>query len=801
MVHPFLPLLLCLLHFLPHAAGAQVPQEDSPPRLRTSPQLQETIAPDMRPQLPVFVFGDRATGSPDSYARIEGNAELRRGDIAIRADHMDYQVPTDRATASGNVRINHAGNRYAGNVLELHLGSFTGFFSDVRYQLLATKAHGEAERVDFLGRERSLIHRANYTACQRPDYEGSENSTPTPPWQPDWQLRAKRIHLDHAEDVGTAEGAVLEFKGVPILATPYLSFPLSGRRKSGLLPPTLGLDNLSGIEYAQPYYWNIAPNRDATITPVLMSKRGAALGLDMRYLEPAYQGEWGMNYLPRDWVRGGSRWAYSVRHRHGFATPLGALGLQVNIQRVGDDDYWRDFSHRSSMWPHDARDHLAQRLLPGDATLHWASDTQSLMLRTLRWQTLQDARSPITPPYDRSPQLHWNYHPSLGYGLEATLEMDTTHFQSDTSWYQQPNGRRSYALASLRRPFLAPAGFITPRLQLHGSHYAFSSPTAHGQRNATRTIPTFSLDSGLLLERDTQWLGRDFLQTLEPRVFYTYTPHHAQHLLPVYDTAALDFNFASIYSENAFAGHDRIADNNLLTFGVTTRWLDPHNGSEAVRLGLAQRLRFSDQNVTLPGGRPANERLSDMLLGAGLHWNPQWGLDTTVQYNPKSRRSVRSTVAARWSPGPYRSLSAAWRMHKLTNFTSEPSEQFDIGWQWPLSDLRRATAATQRESGRWYSVGRLNYSLRERRFVDTVLGLEYESCCWVGRVVLERLERSYSASNTRIMFQLELRGLSSLSFGSNPLRSLRHNIPGYRVLGSIDSGGNPLPPSRFSAYD
>jgi len=795
MARPFLPLLLCLLYFLPNATWAQATVENAP-RLRASPLLQEEIPPSIRPQLPVFVFGDHATGRPDNHASLEGHAELRRGDTVIRADRMDYQVPTDRATASGNVTINHAGNRYGGNVLELHLDSFTGFFSDAHYRLLATKAHGVAERVDFLGRTRALIHRATYTACQRTEYDNDHI-----PWQPDWQLRAKRIHLDHVEDVGMAENGVLEFKGVPILAAPYLSFPLSGRRKSGLLPPTLGLDNLSGAEYAQPYYWNIAPNMDAIITPVLMSKRGAALGVGLRYLERPYSGEWGMNYLPRDWVRGGARWAYSLRHRHSFATPVGPLGLHVNIQRVGDNDYWRDFSHRARMWPDDSRDHLTQRLLPGDATLHWASGTQSLMLRTLRWQTLQDARSPITPPYDRSPQIHWSVRPLLGRGLETVFELDTTHFQSDPRFYLQPNGRRSYALASIRRPFLAPAGFVTPRLQLHSTHYTFNRPLASGQQNTTRTLPTFSLDSGLVFERDASWFGRDFLQTLEPRAFYTYTPHHDQRRLPVYDTAAMDFNFASIYSENAFGGHDRIADNNLLTFGVTTRLLDPHTGSEAVRLGFAQRLRFSDQKVTMPGSLPINERLSDVLLGAGLHWSLQWGLDAMLQYNPKTGRSVRSTVAARWSPAPYRTLSAAWRMHKLNDFISEPSEQLDIGWQWPLADLRRSGPLAEQEQGRWYSVGRLNYSLRESRFVDTVLGLEYESCCWTGRVVLERLQRSYSASNTRIMFQLELRGFSRLSFGSNPLASLRHNVPGYRVLGSTDNGSNPLPPSRFSEYD
>jgi len=792
MVRPFLPLLLCLLHFLPHAARAQATLADSAPRLRASPVLQETIPPHIRPHLPVFVFGDRATGQPDSHATLEGNATLRRGDVVIHADRMDYQVATDRARATGHVTINHAGDRYTGDVLELQLESFTGFFSNAHYRLLATNAHGEAERVDFLGRNRSLVHRATYTACQRAEHDPAEGD-----WQPDWQLRAKRIHLDYAEDVGTAESGVLEFKGVPILAAPYLSFPLSGRRKSGLLPPTLGLDNVSGVEYAQPYYWNIAPNRDATITPVLMSKRGPALGVGLRYLERPYSGEWGMNYVPRDWVRGGARWAYSLRHRHGFATPAGALGLQVNIQRVGDNDYWRDFSHRAHMWPDENRDHLTQRLLPGDATLHWSHGPQSLMLRTLRWQTLQDARSPITPPYDRLPQLHWRYGANLGAGLETSLEMDATHFQSDQRFYRQPNGKRSYALAVLRRPFLAAQGFVTPRLQLHSTHYAFSHALPNGRQSTTRTLPTFSLDSGLFFEREARWWGRDFLQTLEPRAFYTYTPYHDQRLLPVYDTAAMDFNFASIYSENAFGGHDRIADNNLLTFGVTTRLLDPHTGSEAVRLGIAQRLRFSDQKVFMPGGLPTSERLSDLLLGAGLHWTPQWGLDAMLQYNPKTGRSVRSTIAARWSPARYRTLSAAWRMQKLTDFISEPSEQVDVGWQWPLTGARQ-NAAGSANQGRWYSVGRLNYSLREKRVVDTVLGVEYESCCWTGRVVLERLQRSYGTNNTRIMFQIELRGFSRLSFGSNPLTSLRRNVPGYQPLGSE---GTPLLPSRFSAYD
>ncbi|WKK88878.1 LPS-assembly protein LptD [Diaphorobacter sp. C33] len=768
-------------------AADAVPTEPAP-ALRSSPRLQEVLPYGIRQQLPVFVRGDRVTGQPDIQATIEGNAELRRGDTVVHADRMQYDVADDRARASGNVLINRAGNRYEGSQLDLRVEAFTGFFSDARYRFLETAAHGEASRVDFLDRDRSVVHNATYTTCERTD-EAS--------WQPDWILRAERIHLDRVEDVGTAENGVLEFKGVPVLPIPHITFPLSDRRKSGLLPPTLGLDSVSGFEYAQPYYWNIAPNRDATITPTVMTRRGVALGTEFRYLEPRYSGELTADYMPNDRLRDRDRWAYGIKHRATFDTPAGGVGLGIDIKRVSDDNYWRDFSQRNS-GRSGVNDQLTQRLLPGDATLNWARGEHSLLLRTLKWQTLQDVNAPIIPPYDRMPQLRWEYRPlQLAGGLDASVEADYTSFHADRAYTGQPNAKRSYTMAQVSRPFLAPAGFITPRVQLHSTHYEFDAPLANGQRTASRTLPTFSLDSGLVFERDARYFGRDFLQTLEPRAFYTYTPYRDQRLLPIYDTAVNDFNFASIYTENAFGGQDRLADNNLLTLGVTTRLLDPDTGAEAARFGVAQRVRFSDQEVTMPGGSPVNERLSDVLLGAGINWTPQWGFDSTVQYNPKTGRSLRTTVGARYSPGNYRTVSAAYRMQKVTGLITEPSEQIDVGWQWPLNDLWGDRGDKPSSAGgRWYSVGRLNYSLQDRKLVDTVVGLEYESCCWIGRVVLERLQRSVTSSNTRLMFQIEFIGFSRLSLGSNPLSSLKQNVPRYQFLRESVST-----PSRFTQYD
>jgi len=777
-----------LLQGLPLAARAQQePPAPGAPQLRPSGRLQETLPENARQLLPIFVRGDRITGQADIQATIEGNAELRRGDTVIHADQVEYDVPQDRAKARGNVRINRAGNTYEGTLLDLHVNAFTGFFSDARYRFLATSAHGEASRVDFLDRDRSVVHDATYTTCQRTD-EAS--------WQPDWILRARTIHLDKAEDVGLAQDGVLEFKGVPILPIPSISFPLSDKRKSGLLPPTIGLDSVSGLEYAQPYYWNIAPNRDATITPTLMSRRGVALGGEFRYLEPRYSGTINADYMPSDQLRDRDRWAYGIQHHQALDTPIGNVGLNLNIKRVSDDNYWRDFSERSGHGG--VTDQLTQRLLPGDASLSWSQGAHSLSLRTLKWQTLQDISAPIVPPYDRMPQLHWGYQPlDLPGGLDFSMNADYTSFQSERARTGQPNARRSFAVAQVSRPFLAPAGFITPRLQLHSTHYEFDNPLANGLRTASRTLPTFSLDSGLVFERDTSYFGRALLQTLEPRAFYTYTPYRDQHLLPVYDTAENDFNFASIYTENAFSGNDRLADNNLLTLGVTTRLIDPDSGAEAARFGIAQRVRFSDQNVTMPGAAPVSERLSDLLLGAGISWTPQWSFDTMAQYNPKTGRSMRTTVGARYSPGSYRTVSAAYRMQKVTSLINQPSEQLDLGWQWPLNDLwGDASGKPTQKAGRWYSVGRLNYSLRESKLVDTVVGFEYESCCWIGRVVLERLQRSTTQANTRIMVQLEFSGFSRLSLGANPLASLKQNVPGYEYLRHDTAA-----PSRFSNYD
>lgn len=773
-------------------ALADAPEASDPATLKSTPLLAEEVSTAPENTGPTFVFGDRLSGRPDLETVIEGNAELRRGATSLRADRIEYYQPDDLLKSRGNVRINRAGNRFEGPELKIQLDRFEGFFTTPTYHFLSNGGNGQAERVDFIDDKHLTAHRVSYTTCER----GNEAS-----WEPAWVLRARKIEFDLDNDVGIATGAVVRFKNVPILAFPVVSFPLSDKRKSGLLPPTLNVSSVDGFSVRQPYYFDIAPNRDATFSPAIMSKRGIDLAGEFRYLEPGYKGQLRASVMPSDQLRDRDRWSYNYQHTgviNSGVPAVGNLGLALNLNRVSDNDYWRDFPIASGS--------VTPRLLPQDATLSWGRGFFSTTARALKWQTLQDVSSPpITPPYDMLPQLTARYARvdaplvGLGNGFDWSVEGDLTRFNADSLVTTPANGNRAFTRLQVSQPWLWPAGFITPKVQLHATSYqldsALPSGPMRGATSASRVVPTFSLDSGLQFERDASLLGRSFTQTLEPRAFYVRTPYRDQSGLPNYDSGAHSFNFATVFTENAFVGNDRISDANLLTLGLTSRLLDPATGAEAVRVGVAQRLRFDDQRVTLPGALPVTDRISDLLAGASINWVPQWSFDSTVQYNPKTRRSERASVGLRYNPSNYRVISAAFRRQRAIS----DSKQIDVGWQWPINDLwgdkgRDLGAGQGQGGGRYYSVGRLNYSLQDKKLVDAVVGIEYDGCCWIGRVVLQRSQNSITTSNTRILFQLEMVGFSRV--GASPLETLKTNVPRYQNLRDTIRA-----PSRFTTYD
>jgi len=715
--------------------------------------------------VPVVLEADDVRARPDQDVVAEGDARFTQGTTSIRADRMSYEQSSDLAHATGKVRVTRDGNTYTGPELQLKVERFEGFFLQPTYFFARTNAGGSAERLDFLGQQMTVATRATYTSCPVDELGGST---------PAWVLSGDRVKLDFANNEGIAQGAVLRFYGVPILAAPVLSFPLTDERKSGWLPPSLDLDNKSGLQFSVPYYWNIAPNRDATLTPAIISKRGAALDTEFRYLEPGHEGRIDYNLLPNDRLAGTTRSAINLEQRGEF---LGRVRYSTNVMRVSDDDYWKDLPRGINS--------LTPRLLLGD--LRVASDFAdwTTYARVERWQVLQDAASPLPAPYDRLPQVGVRTSQQWRGGLEFGLETEVNRFVNPDGHLRERNadgslatprplGTRLHALGSLAWPFGSPGWTLTPKVLVNAASYRLEQPLPDGRTQYDRVVPTFSLDSAWVLERDARLFGRPVRQTMEPRLFYVNTPYRAQNGLPNFDSAEKDFNFDSIYTENSFSGVDRVSDAHQLTAGVTTRFIDSGDGSEALRLGVAQRFLFQDQRIT-PDEKPITQSVSDLLLTGSSGLLKHWRFDAAVQYSPETHEAVRSIVGVRYSPGPYRTINTNYRMKR------GESEQVDVGWQWPLYGRpSQSSDGGGRCTGSWYTVGRIDFSLRDRRITDSVHGFEYDAGCWIGRIIVKRHSLNQQDATTQLGFELELVGLSRL--GTNPLQVLKDNIPGYRLL-------------------
>jgi LPS-assembly protein len=718
---------------------------------------------------PVSLQADLIRGRPDIDLVAEGNVELQRGRLTIRTDSLQYDNVEDRARARGRVAISTAaGDRFSGPELNLRLQRFEGYFLQPEYHFARTGAGGRAERIDFIDSDRAQLTAATYTSCT---IDGSGT--------PAWLLTTDRVKLDFETNEGIAEGAVLRFLGLPILAAPVLSFPLNDARKSGWLPPSINLDSKSGLEVQAPYYWNIAPQRDATLAPLIYTRRGVGLNSEFRYLEDLHRGELNTHWLPEDRVFGDSRYALQWQQRGQDVAEVPASSLRWGHAglRVSDQTYWKDFPR--------ALDSLTPRLLPlatyVERELPLAGLQTMLYARTQHWQVLQDADplALITAPYHRLPQLGWRGTgrlPGWEGGLALDFEAELNHFTlaRNDAGTARPEGWRAHALGSLSQTWRTPGAWLTPRLALNLANYRTDSAMSDGRRSASRAIPTLSIDGGLVFERNASWFGQALRQTLEPRLLYVNTPLRQQATLPLFDTAAKDFNTVSVFSDNAFSGVDRVSDAHQITAGVTTRLLDPSSGAETARLGLAQRYLLRDQQIT-PDGVPLTQRFSDLLLLGSAHLSQRWTFDAALQYSPETRRTTRSVLSARYSPGPLRTLAASYRLSRGA------SEQIDLGWQWPVYRGNAAAAGSGAAcSGTLYGVGRINYSVRDSRITDSLAGLEYDTGCWIGRIVAERVSTGRAEATTRLLLQLELVGLSRL--GSNPLQVLKDNIPGYKLL-------------------
>jgi LPS-assembly protein len=723
---------------------AQVPQQEVVP----VPVQKKRLSAAEEESLPLVVEAQSVSGRPEREMTLEGDVDLVRGQTRVQADFACYRQVASEVDASGNIRLSRYGDKYTGDLLKLNLESGKGFMINPTYKMLLSNGQGKAERIDFLSEDEAVVRGGTYSTCEGPD--------------PDWYVKSSTLNLDSGRDIGTAGATLIYFKDVPILGTPALSFSLSGARRSGWLPPTPGFSSTGGAELTVPYYFNIAPNRDLTLAPKFISRRGVQIGAKGRYIGEtdagSYAGETDIEFLLNDRESNTNRYLYKSQHTQTLA-PGWTAGW--NVRGVSDDRYLSDFSTTVA--------NSAERQLLRELRTDYRTEFWSLSARAQGYQTLQDpaaAQNPaltVARPYDRLPQIYFNSaRYDVGGGFDWTLDAELTRF-----WHTDlVRGNRLVVAPQVSYPFIGASYFVTPKVKFNASTYQLSendqSLVPLQSQSLSRAIPTFSLDSGLLFERDTKLFGRAATQTLEPRLFYVYTPYRDQSMFPNFDTALGTFNSSQLFRENRFVGSDRISDANQLTAAVTSRFLE-ESGAERLRMTIGQRFYFSEQRVQLDTTTPVTDTRSDILLAASGRISENWGFDSAVQYNPSQSSVVSSNYSVQWRAGPKKVVNVAYRQLQDT------IKNTDFSAQWPLSD-------------RWYGVGRVSYSLRDKKVLESLGGLEYNGGCWIFRGGVQRFVTTANTVATSIFFQLELSGLSRLGVGSNALNTLTTTIPGYQAV-------------------
>src|SRR5450830_1445582 len=695
------------------------------------------------PNAPTVMTAESMDGRPEREINLDTDVVIERGTTTkLTSDTACYKQVEDQFDADGDV-------------LKLNMETGKGFLLNPTYRFEVGHGQGKAERVDFINPDEANVINGTYSTCEGPN--------------PDWYLQSSTLNLDTGRDVGTGSQTIIYFKGVPILGTPGISFSLSGARRSGWLAPTPGFASKNGFELTVPYYLNIAPNRDLTLYPKYIQRRGIQLGADARYMGESddglkYHGETYVEYLHNDKQTKTDRYMIRSTHEQDLAT---GWTYGWTFRDASDNNYPNDFSKNVAS--------ATERQLLRELRTDYRTEDWSLTVRAQNYQVLQDPAAATDPtasvarPYDRLPSI--NFHAGkydVWGGFDWSFDSEVTRFAHPTL----VQGTRVVAVPQVSFPIVRPGYFITPKLMFNASAYQIdnnpNSTVQYAQTSLTRTVPTVSVDSGLVFERDTNLFGsKGGTQTLEPRLFYVYTPYRDQSKIPTFDTANGTFDLTQIFSENRFVGSDRIGDANQVTAALVSRFLQP-DGAERLRLTFGQRLYFAYQRVQLTSTTPVNQTRSDILLAATGRVSETWTVDSLVQYNPSDHQLTSSTYSLQYQPGA----------KKVLNFSNR-FQRGDAGWrnvevstQWPLTE-------------RLYGVGRISYSLLDRRLIEALVALEYKGDCWVFRMGAQRFVTTSNTSSTPIFFQLELTGLSNgLGLGANGLETFTKTIPGYQPLSS-----------------
>lgn len=676
---------------------------------------------------PIRLRADSASSLSPDVTELKGNVDVTRDGEQIKADYLRHDRATNEVDARGNVILNQPnGARFTTGEAHMDLDTRAGFIGSGTYRLPSQQGRGDMRRAEFLDENRTRLSDVRFTTC--------------PVGDEDWALRARTLDFDTAENSGVARHTTFEILGVPFMYVPYFRFPLSNARQSGFLIPQFGYSTNLGTVVGVPYYWNIAPNYDATLTPRVMSDRGTQVQTEFRYLGATLGGNLQLEYLPNDKVTGENRAAGTFWHRQNFNRYWSG---GVDLRGVSDKDYLSDFGNRLSV--------TSESHLPQNAELNYRDSIWAFTTRVADYQTVDRTIPPESRPYARLPQLLLSGGSQTDFGARYRLDSEFNHFDRVGSI----TGQRVNVAPAINYPMSRLYGFLTP--EIGGRYIGYSLDHAPQERDSV-SAPYFSLDSGLFFDRQLAIGETNYNQTLEPRLYYLYVPYRNQDQLPTFDTSLPDFSFANLFRNNRFVGGDRIGDANQLTVALTSRLLDERDGVERFTASVGRIHYFEDRRVNIPSGS-VGDTSSDVAAEMTAWLARNWHARASVQWTPELDQAARSTYYIQHQPAANKILNVGYR------FIRNEVEQSDVSAEWPLSSS-------------WTLRGRSLYSLRDNENVESYVGAQYNSCCWAIRLYgVRRLVQATSASSTPTeqrrgyAIEFELTGLSG-SNGSfeSPLR-------------------------------
>lgn len=753
----------------------------------------------------VRILADRVSFYRDQRSTLSGHVEVQQGQKIVNAQtaYVFRDAKTNQVTKIeflGEVRYLEPDKLMIARKAVVNPQDNSGETEDVLYRFNTDRngailpAWGRASLVRRLANKDYLLRKATYTTCAPKDKA--------------WDIQAESISLDDAHAKGVAKNAQLRIHNVPVLYSPYFSFPTNRERKSGFLMPLVGYSNVGGFDFGVPYYWNIAPNQDLTFIPHLYTERGLMMGGEYRFLTLNSTGLLTGNVLPKDrafgtflqnnqlqypWLQGNStnRWSTGILETTNFSPNL---QLNVNLQQVSDDYYLQDFSTNLAA--------ITQRQLLRQADLTYSTDHWIFRGMGQSYQTLHPVNeSPISPVYERLPQIMargYYYDLPFNANLNILGQYDQFHWP-DSSWdftnISIPQGPRFHFNPILALPMIKPWGYITPSLQFVENYYEVHRGSAPGDRNIdfNRTTPRYSLDSGLYFDRDSIIQGNAFTQTLEPRLFYLNVPYHNQTAIPVYDSGFMIFNVDQLFRTNRFSGFDRIGDANQLAYSLTSRWLSEETGAEIANISIGQIKYFSDRKVQLCqspsgycidnpytfGSLSSTFNTSPIASRAVYHFNPKWDITGDYIWDPAINATNNADLNLHYQPAPNAVITGGYSYlvnGDITQVRNNGTEnnalhQAIMAFAWPLNE-------------KWSTVGAYSHNISKNYNMMSLFGMQYDSCCWAMRVLGGRTFKSLNAQfepqyNNNVYLQILLKGLGTVA-NSDPYNILNTYIPGYK---------------------